>query len=76
VPKYVNGIVSIWQPSISAKNSIFSSSTFMGTIKDLLKFTFNPVEAAKDCRRHLKKNNPLGIVGMIITVSSSYCTIG
>jgi hypothetical protein len=44
----------------------------MGTIKDLLKFTFSPVDRANDWSKHLRKKSCLAIAGMMIKVPSAY----
>jgi hypothetical protein len=75
-PKYVKGIISILHPKVPAKIKVISSGTLIGTMKDLLKFTFRPIELAKVWSNPLRKNSCLASAGMMISMSSSYWTIG
>ena len=74
-PKYVKHVVPIWHSEIVVRWIIFSSDTLIGTGKDLLKFTFKPVEQGKTCRISFNHETYRVSTGRIIRVSSACCTI-
>jgi hypothetical protein len=64
------------QPKVLAKMFLFSASTLIGTMKDLWKLTYKPIETAKVCSRHFRNKSYFASVGMMSNVSSSYCIVG
>ena len=74
-PKYVKHVVPIWHSEIVVRWIIFSSDTLIGTGKDLLKFTFKPVEQGKTCTISFNHETYGVSTGRIIRVSSACCTI-
>jgi hypothetical protein len=72
----VKGRLPVEHPKVVARYLSFCSDKLIGTIMDLEKFTFNPVEEAKEPSIAFKKNNCLPHPSMMIDVSSAYCNIG
>jgi hypothetical protein len=48
----------------------------MGTIIDVEKLIFRPVESLKACRMPFRKKSYVAEASMMIKVSSAYCMIG
>jgi hypothetical protein len=63
-------------PKVLARWVALASVILMGTRKDLLKLTCNPVLSEKGLNKHLRLNKILASPGRIRRVSSAYCRIG
>ena len=72
----MKGRLPLEHPKVAARVSNFASERFIGTIMDLLKLTFSPVNVEKLLIRDFMKNNCLTSPSITIKVSSAYWMIG
>jgi len=68
----VKGKDPLEQPKVLARWLNFSGEMLIGTIMDLLKLTFNPVDSEKECNTDFRKNNCVESPSRTIRVSSAY----
>ena len=74
--RYVKGREPFKQLKLVESNSNFSSSRFIGTIRDLLKLTFKPVANEKMLKMYFRICNCLTQPFKMMSVSSAYCITG
>jgi hypothetical protein len=75
-PRYVKGKVPTEQPKVLARRSSFSYGVLIGTIMDLWKLTFSPMDSEKELSKAFRKKSYLAQPSIMMRVSSAYYKMG